>query len=279
MPEWDRDDFDQYYHGPARWGWDGSKWVSIGLQDFHVFARAKYHWCNEGRRQYSVADSIAPTLRELSARNIVIIGGGFGWTAERLRMAHDINCVVVETSEWVLDTYTTSEEGELREIMDVMPALVDEGYGPERNYFDTFPGFLINHKPLPVGKVWDMVLHDRAIPGSVGRTTVEIIGSRLATMGDRRKVLNAKAFDAPVDLILSEYALDSFDIADDPGRLLMCERMSELMPGKSCKIVHLVEPDANEQVLLAHTLDGWREWLDVNGFQDHQVMTSSGGLR
>jgi hypothetical protein len=201
-----------------------------------------------------------PGFSQLS--DIVIIGGGYGWTAEIL-IQNGINATVVDTSDHIINTYNTSEEQELREY------LIGQGFDPDRlNDGAVGIRFMSPENPQAWVNPWEYWLRQDGV-----RTSVPILDEDLSTQGSRRNVINAG--ERRPDAILTEIVMDSMETEEDA--LVFVERCEQLRPNPSTNVIHVVMDGHDAPGFISYTKEEWRSFLDSNGY-NHAVVSMRGEL-
>jgi len=246
---WDKATFDTMY---TCTGW---KW---GVRNYPRVPRFHYHWFGQQGMVQAIVDRYQSVPGFNSIQDIAIIGGGFGWAGEALTQLGK-NVVTVDTSDYILNNKDTSEEVELR------AALAETGFDP-----DNLPVMIGPDYNTPVDP-WSYWLRPDG-----KRTSVNILGEDLSTTASRRNV--RQALGNKVDVIVTEYAIDSMDAGDDAASLTLVERCEQLRPNPSCTVVHIIEPNPSDVVLNVKTAEEWRTLLDANGYTDHRIVASAGVL-
>lgn len=249
---WDRALFESLYRSNGwpygvRHGPNGNK-----IPTFH------YHWRPQQPRIQRLVNRYLSLPGFDQVSDVAIVGGGFGWTAEVLAN-NGINVISVETGDYVANTYNTSEEGELREL------ITNQGLDP-----DNLPLLISPNDPnTPASntEIWDYWLHP-----SGQRTSAQIVFEDLSTNGSRRNV--RQALGNNIDAILSEFVIDSVETEADA--LVLIERCEQLRPNPACTVIHMVHKDGVVPEFIAGPLSYFRNLLDVNGYTDHWVVDQLG---
>ena len=284
---WNKATFDAQYSVRA-WPW--------GIRNYHRVPALHYHWAVQTPRITQMIDRVFANVPGLqSVSNVAVIGGGF-WSPEIIeaRVAQVDRAVSVDTSDYIIDNQNISEETEIREWCDNDPVLVAAGYGVGNNFLDVFAGFVgpstypAGHAQagqevpqgyrgnmdrgalMAPGDIWNYLLHP-----SGGRTSIAVENEDLSTNASVNAVKGR--FQGPINCILSELTLDSFEIADDAGRVSLCDAMENLKPNPGCLILHIIEPNPLETQMPLGDATFWRGWLDDRGYQT-QLVTDTHGV-
>jgi hypothetical protein len=189
--------------------------------------------------------------RFAQARDILIVGGGFGWAAEHFR---DLgrNVVVTDISVWILDTQRETEEDDLNSyiIAAGQDPFTFEMIGPDGKM----------HRPLDL---W----------GRSVKAKGDVVDEDLSTPGSRAAVRNM----SPTDIVLTEGVLDGLE---DP--LPFIENIEQYRQNPSVVPIHFVaalregeNPFDRNAGWSWRTPTEWRTLLDDNGFNDHRLIDMS----
>jgi len=259
---WNKALYDQLYSEAIRHG--------LALRNFHRFAPAHYQWHVQKLRLQQTMDKMLALPGANQFGNIAIVGGGFGWTSEYLA-TKGISAVSVETSSYIVDNENVSEEAELRGYMDADPVLIAAGYNSGNNFFDTFAGFVdvATDQTLAPGAIWGRVLHP-----SGGRTSIPVEAEDLQGNASRNRV--RQRFSGNLNAIVTELALDGFGLDDEAGIVGLCDACATLRPNPACQIIHIVEYNEFDQLMINKTLADWRAWLNSHGFSNQIVANTKG---
>jgi len=259
---WNKTLYDQLYRTAINQG--------LALRNFHKFPVGHYQWYTQKDRLKQTMDRFLTLPGANQFGNIAIVGGGFGWSAEYLA-TKGISAVSVDTSPYVVDNGNVSEEAEYRGYSDTDPVLTAAGYNAGNNFFDTFAGFVdvATDQTLAPGAIWSRILHP-----SGGRTSIPVEAEDLKTAGSRNNV--KKRFTGGLNAIVTELALDGQGIDDEASVIGLCDACATLRPNPACQIVHIIEYNEFDQIMLNKDLAGWRAWLDAHGFSNQIVANTKG---
>jgi len=189
-------------------------------------------------------------------KDVAIIGGGYGWTAEILK-DQGINAISIDTSPYILATKDVSEEQELRDTLTKL------GFDP-----DNLPEMMSPQDPNMVCNPWDYWLRPDG-----RRTSITVIDEDMSTAGSRNSVKTA--MNNKIDLIVTEYVLESLETENDA--LVLIERCEQLRPNPSVQVIHQVtEPPHDPRFVLKTPLE-WRTLLDSHGYK-HIIADMRGNI-
>ncbi len=245
---WDKQTYDSMYRLPLwRWGVRGSPRVPYG----------HYTWFgHQGANELHAKTFIdLPGFAQVS--DVVMIGGGFGWTAEKL-VDHGINVINVEISPYVLAEKDQSEEQQLRDD------LVKFGFDP-----DNLPVCIGPDYNTPVDP-WSFWLRPDG-----KRTSITTVEEDMSTQASRQAVRSAISNN--IDAIVTEFTIDSYAVDDDAGALQLIERCEQLRPNPAVAVIHMIQPNPSDTVLNVKTAQAWRDLLDANGY-NHTVVDLKGNI-
>jgi len=192
------------------------------------------------------------------ATNILLIGGGFGWTGERLQDNHAKIVVNVDPSPYIQANKNVSEEVEIRQW------LIDDGFDPDNI------DYLMHEdqtRTLTNAEVWARWLRADNI-----RTNVETLDEDLDNGPSRNRTRLALP---NMDFIVTEWVLDSWQTSQEANAF--CNNVNRTRPDVSVPIVHITDYAQNPpDGMISRTVNHWRTWLDSNGWTDHVVVNSRG---
>jgi len=248
MPVWNKETFDRYYFTN---GWE------YGIIGKNYRPAFRYNWYGMKSFVKTHVSFYLDLPGFQSVSDVAIVGGGYGWTCEVLS-EFGINSVSIDVSPHIINTYNTSEEGDLRSY------LIELGFDP-----DLGDGvvYISPDDPNAGCNPWDYWLRQDGV-----RTSANILDNDLSTNGQRRSV--RQALGNNIDAILTEYALDSSDEGDDTSPLVLAERCEQLRPNPSCSVVHIIVGNAVPgSGLNTKTVSEWSSFLAANGFSDHIVVS------
>lgn len=248
MAIWDKSLFDSVYTSN---GWPNGMRGSNRVPRFH------YNWCSMRAVSHSLFESYQALPGFAQVNDIAIIGGGFGWVAEKLSSI-GINAICVDTSPHVIATKDSSEEGEIRAM------LVAQGFDPDLN-----DGIVWCNPQNPKGpgmNPWQFWLRTDG-----KRTSATIVEEDLSTNGSRNSV--RRALNNNVDAIVTELVLDGLDTEQDG--LVLIERCEQLRPNPACAVVHIVMDGHGDNRFVNKTGAEWDVLLNDNGY-NHIVVDTRG---
>lgn len=137
--------------------------------------------------------------------HILIIGAGFGWTAEALRDNHGItNIIATDTSEYVQQNKINDDSQEIRD------AILKTGLDPDSREGQ----FIFNQLVSPK------------------RSNIEIYEEDLLTQNSRRRIL--RLLNNRIDIVLTEYVMST--LTDDEA-INLSKNLHDI--SNSSRIVHL----------------------------------------
>jgi len=244
MPIWDKQTYEKNYSCN---GWP------YGIR-YNRVPRFHYNWFGQQRSSKVIAGRFLDIPGANQISDLVIVGGGYGWTAEILE-SYGINAISVDISPHINGTKDTSEEEELRDY------LTQLGFDP-----DNLPDMMSPTDPNTTCNPWDYWLRPDG-----KRTSKTVVDEDMSTTTSRNVIKSS--MNNKIDMILSEYAIDSVDSGDDAASLQIVERCEQLRPNPSVPVVHLIESNASDVVLNVKTSEAWRTLLDSNGF-NHVIVDS-----
>jgi hypothetical protein len=250
---WDKEAFDGFYgYSVERWGHPNTR----------EGVRLHYHWHWVGTAQNNkIAVRMEQALGPVKGTGVILVGAGFGWTAEGLiELGADV--VATDISDFVLTEQHSTEEAEIRAEIERV------GLDPDR---DKIIG--------PSGQV-DLDPIEFLVRGgrnAVARSARPIVGEDAGTPQSRAAI--KKQTKQPIKWILTEQVLHSMADAD---AVEFCAKMADFEKQTNATVVHLLSPLQPER----HA-DGlqdkqfnwklypqWRTFLDDNGFGSHRIMGS-----
>lgn len=246
---WDKTLYDIMYRLPL-WQW--------GVRDYPRVPFGHYNWFSNKQSTQNNLDAMMRVPGFAQVSDVAIVGGGFGWTADLLA-GMGINAVVVEISPWILANKDLSEEQQIRDD------LTKFGFDP-----DNLPVLIGPDYNTPVDP-WQYWLRPEG-----KRCTATVLEEDLSTNTSRRNV--RQALGNNVDAIVTEFALDSYEIGDDAGPALLAERCDALRPNPACTVIHIIEPNEFSTMLNQKSAAQWRTFLDGLGFNDHRVVDMQGSV-
>jgi len=255
---WDKTLYDALYSVRA---WEH------GVRDFPRIPRHHYSWFVQQPRILRTKNVITNLLAQpgfSQVSDLCIVGGGMGWTTELL-VAAGINVINVDTSPYVSGNWQTSEETEIRAW------LTADGFDP-----DNLPAFADPVDPnADVVDIWAHWLHPSG--GRVGLDGTRMVFEDISTSAGRRAVRRDYALPNNIDAIMTELALDGFDQADGDGPVInFVANVDALRPNPACQVVHIIEHNPFDVLMINKTLADWKAWLTLNGFSGHFVADTSG---
>ena len=223
---------------------------------FHRVPIFHYNWFGQQRMTQANVNRFFALPESNKFKDVAIVGGGFGWTAEVLK-SYDINAISIDTSSHILSTKNTSEEDELREY------LIKFDFDP-----DNLPEMMSPENPNEVCDPWDYWLRPDG-----KRTSTTVIDEDMSTTGSRNSI--KASMNNKIDLILTEYALESSETENDA--LSFIERCEQLRPNPAVKVIHQVTDPPHNSYFVSKTPLEWRALLDSNGY-NHVIADMMGNI-
>lgn len=230
-----------------------------GVRNTPRVPRHHYSWFVQKDRIANTAAMIAALPGFASINKVVLIGSGFGWTAEILIAANPaMEIISVDPSPYVQSNWNVSEETEIRDW------LTADGFDPDNIDFLVDPA---TGDTLTNAQAWAQWLRPDG-----QRSPVQPMDEDLTTNASRNAVKGA--VQGNYDLIITEWVLDSWTTDAEIEAFL--NDIEAFRPNPSVVPVHIIDRDPTPpDGMINKSLNDWRAYLDARGF-NHWVVNSRG---